>query len=144
MTRRKTQAEFEHEVGIVHNGNVEVLGKYVNSSTPILVRYKDCGHEEMKLPLKLLYAGHGCRKCRDKRASATKTKTTEQYVADLKRKGIDYIELLEEYKGIQYKIKVKNLKCGHIYSANAGNILNNGTGCPICHGEKDDYLFAKA
>ena len=143
MTRRKTQAEFEHEVGIVHKGNVEVLGKYVNSSVPVLVRYKDCGHEEMKLPLKLLYAGHGCRACRDKRASATKTKTTEQYIADLKKKGIDYIDVLEDYKGIQYKIKVKNLKCGHIYSANAGNILNNGTGCPICHGDKDTNLFKK-
>lgn len=144
MTRRKTQAEFEHEVGIVHNGNVEVLGNYINSSTPILVRYKDCGHEEMKSPLKLLYAGHGCRQCRDKKCSQTKTKTTEQYVADLKRNGVDYIEVLEEYKGVDCKIKVKNLKCGHVYSARAGNVLNKKSGCPICHGEKDDQLFVKA
>ena len=144
MTRRKTQAEFENEVNIAHNGNVEVLGQYVNSVTPILVRYKDCGHEETKIPAKLLYAKHGCRKCRDKKASATKTKTTEKYIADLKRKGLDHIEVLEEYKGIRSQIKVKNHKCGHVYSATAGNILNNESGCPICHGEKDTELFQMA
>ena len=144
MSKRKTQAEFVKEVNEKHNGNVEVLGQYIDCETPVLVRYKDCGHEEMKSPLKLLYAGHGCRKCRDKRCSKTKTKTTEKYISDLKNKGIDFIRVIGEYKGINQKIEVLNTKCGHTYSANAGNILSKGSGCPICHGEKDDALFAKA
>lgn len=140
MSKRKTQEEFVSEVKAIHGDNVEVLGQYITIETPILIRYKDCEHEEMKKPVKLL-AGHGCNICRFKRLSATKTKTTEQYCEDLLNKGIDYIKVLSEYKGVSQQIKVLNTKCGHTYSANAGNILNLKSGCPICHGDKDNVLF---
>lgn len=140
MTRRKTQAEFVSEVKAIHGDNVEVLEPYKTIETPIKIRYKDCGHEEMKKPIKLL-AGHGCRFCKDKKVSKTKTKTKEQYVNDLISHGIDYIEVLGEYKKGQYPLTVRNKKCGHIYSARADNILNRKSGCPICHGEKDTKSF---
>ena len=142
MSRRKTQEEFEKEVYEVHKDNVVILGKYQGLHTPIEVKYIDCGHEEMKLPIKLI-KGHGCIKCRFKRLSRVKTKTTEEYKSDLLQNGLDYIELLSEYNGVDGNIKILNKRCGHIYSARAGNILNRKSGCPICHGVKDDDTFRK-
>lgn len=140
LSRKKTHEEFVSEVKAVHGENVEVLEDYQGLHTPIKVRYKDCGHEEMKLPIKLLH-GHGCIQCRYKRLSSNKTRTTDQYKQDLLDNGVDYIEVLGEYTGVERLIEVRNLRCNHIYSARAGNILTNKSGCPICHGEKDDKSF---
>lgn len=139
MSRRKTQEEFVEEVNRVHNGNVEVLGLYEMIETPIKIRYRDCGHEEMKKPVKLLI-GQGCGQCRFKRLSKTKQRTKEQFVDDLHKKGIYYIEVLSDFNGVRDKITVRNSQCGHIYDANAGNILM-GSGCPKCHGMKSHDEF---
>lgn len=139
MSRKKTQEEFVEEVNKVHNGNVEVLGQYITTETPILVRFRDCGHEEMKKPIKMII-GHGCTKCRFERLSKVKTRTKEQYVEDLRKKGIDYIEVLGDFNGVERKITVKNMKCGHIYDANAGNVMQ-GSGCPKCQGYKTHDEF---
>lgn len=142
MSKRKTQKEFISEVKTIHGDNVEILDQYQTIMTPLRVRYKDCGHEEMKMPIKLLM-GHGCVLCKNKKLSNTKTKTTEQYCEDLLNKGLDNIKVLSEYKGTREKIKILNTDCGHTYFANAGNILNNKSGCPICHGHKDNKSFQK-
>lgn len=141
MTRRKTQIEFINDVRKVHGDNVEVLGEYVNNVTPVLIRYKDCGHEEEKLPVKLINKKHGCIQCRYIRLSETKTKSTNRYIRDLKSKGIDYIDILGEYNGVKEKVLVKNRKCGHTYEVNAGNLLNQESGCPICHGIKNPESY---
>lgn len=138
MSRKKTLEEFEIEIDKIHNGNVEILGDYVGNKIKILVRYKDCNHEEMKSPSKLL-AGQKCARCRGKRVSESKMHNTDY----IKEKLLENdIELLGEYKGLMYKSKVKNLKCRHIYDVQIGNAIK-GTGCPICHGFKDTEKFKK-
>lgn len=141
MSRKKTTEEFKKEVYKIFKNDVEVIGDYVNNHTKILVKFNCCGNEEYKLPTKLL-VGQGCSKCVGKRISQSKTKTTEQYKKDLIAKGIDYIKVLGEYKGVKKDVFVLNRKCGHKYKANASNILN-GSGCPICHGMKDTDKFTK-
>lgn len=101
----------------------------------------DCGHIDYKKPTKLL-CGQGCSLCRGKAISKSKTKTNEHFKKELEEKGINYIELLNEYTGKNNKIKIKNLKCNHIYEQISGNTLN-GSGCPVCHGMKDTTSFKK-
>lgn len=129
MSKRKTHEQFISEL---NNSNVEVLETYTGLHTKILVRYKDCGHEELKQPIKLL-RGQGCGKCKNKSISKAKIRSAEQYKKDLKARGIDYIEVTGNYTGIKNPVTVVNKLCGHEYSANAGNILQ-GSGCPICYG----------
>lgn len=136
MSKRKTKEQFIEEL---NDNNLEILGEYVNNKEKILVRYKNCGHEEMKAPIKLL-RGQRCGKCKGKSISKSKTRTTREYEKSLEDKGISDIELLGEYKGSRKKIKVKNTNCGHIYEAIASNI-ERGSGCPVCHGMKDTNKF---
>lgn len=143
LSRRKTQAEFEQEVAEVSFGNIEVLGKYERLTTPILIRYRDCGHQELKLPVKILI-GHGCTECRYKRLSKTKTKTDIDLQDKMKKHGIDYLEVLQPYKGVNQKILVRNLNCGHIYKCRPGNFIYRKSGCPICHGVKNTEIFKSA
>ena len=141
MSNKKTLEEFKREVFNVFGGNAEVIGEYINNKTKILVKFNCCGNEEYKIPTKLLI-GQGCSKCTGKRISKSKTKTTEQYKKDLLLKGIDYIEVIGQYKSSKENVYVLNKKCNHKYHTNAGNILN-GSGCPICHGMKDTNDFKK-
>lgn len=135
MSRKKTLEEFKKEVYQIFGDEVEVLGEYINIMTKIEVRYKSCGHTNMKTPTKLL-AGQGCGLCKNKTISKAKLKSTESYIERLKLKNIDYIKVMGEYTGSNKKIKVQNLKCNHIYEAIAHNILH-GSGCPKCKGLRD-------
>lgn len=139
MSKRKTDYEFKKEIEEKYGNEVKVLNKYINNKTKILVEYKECKHQEYKLPSKLLI-GQKCGKCKNKAISKAKTKTTNQFKQDLINKGIEHIEVLGEYKGLKNKIKVINKRCEHTYFALPNNILRN-SGCPICYGYKDTKMF---
>ena len=137
MSKRKTKEEFVAEL---NDDNVEVLGEYISNNTKLLVRYKDCSHEDYKKPSKLLY-GQRCSLCKGKTISKSKTKSKETFLQELSNAKIDYIDVLSEYTGVVTKIFVKNKKCGHEYYVKAGNLLYKESGCPICHGMKDTSKF---
>lgn len=136
MSARKTKEQFISELS---DSNIEVLGDYVSTHAKILVRYKDCQHEELKRPSKLL-AGQRCGKCAGKHISQTKTKSVQQFKDSLAEKGLLHLELIGEYHGVKKKISVKNNLCGHVYEVSANNVLQ-GSGCPVCHGFKDTGKF---
>ena len=139
MAVKKTKEQFIIELA---DSNIEVLGDYTGTHNKILVRYKDCGHEEEKEPIKLL-RGQRCGRCRGKAISKSKMKSSEQFRKDLLKNGIYNISLVGDYKGVTHKITVYNSDCGHTYQAQAGNVLR-GVGCPICHGFKDTKGFIEA
>lgn len=142
MSEKKKPEVFDQEVRNVWGDKVELLTPYTRGKDKVLVRFKECGHECWKSPNKLL-AGQGCgvKECHYGLLSRNKTRSSEQYLADLTAKGYHY-ELVSEFKGVGKKITVKNLDCGHTYTASAANILY-GSGCPVCHGMKDTEGFKK-
>ena len=139
MSVKKTKEQFIKELA---DDNIEVLGEYTGTHNKILIKYKDCGHEEEKQPIKLL-KGQRCGKCKGKSISIAKTKLKEQFQMDLLQSGIHNITLIGDYTGVKCKVTVYNSCCGHVYDALPGNILN-GVGCPICYGHKDTEGFVKA
>lgn len=56
--------------------------------------------------------------------------TNEEFLQKVNTK-LDYIEVLDKYKGSKVKVRYKCLKCGYISSARAGSLML-GHGCPIC------------
>lgn len=138
MSRRKTHDEFVSEVKTLCGDEVEILTEYKTNKDKVLARYKKCGHEDWKVPSKIL-AGQRCGQCRAKRVSEAKTKTQEYFEQRLKKTNSD-LEVLSRYRGLRENIKVKNNKCGHIYEVLANNIAH-GSGCPVCHGMKDTSEF---
>lgn len=132
MSRKKTHDEFLKELYTKNKHHMVVLEQYNGLHTKIKVRFTSCGHIREMKPSKLLM-GQGCghKECFSKRISDNKIiHNTNDKVKDLENMGY---ELLSDYRGLKYKIKVKNKKCGHVYEANTGNILS-GSGCPKCHG----------
>lgn len=141
MSRRKTHQEFLEELHLKNTNNIEVLGTYKTTDTKIKVLFKECGHVRYMTPKHLL-RGQGCghENCMSKKISHMKlSKKLDKRYGQFQDLGIT---LLSSFEGVKQNIKIKNNKCGHVYETNAGNVLG-GSGCPVCHGIKDDELFKK-
>lgn len=82
---RMPQDEFQRRVAEMHGAEYEVLGQYVNRTTPILMRHTVCGFEWNTRPSNFL-RGYQCPKC-----SRTGMSKIEQTVHDwLTEKGIPF------------------------------------------------------
>lgn len=118
------------------NPNIEVLGKYINSSTKILHKCKIDGYEWMAAPSKILF-GRGCPKC-----GGTIQKTHKEYADELAVINPN-VEVLGEYVNNRTKILHRCKIDGHEWYASPNNMLR-GHGCPVCvnkkRGTQEDYV----
>ena len=135
---QKTTASFAEDLAKV-SPDLLVIGEYVNSKTPILVRDSRCGHEWSARPNNLLN-GSGCPVCG--RASANKknlthakrrTKTTEQFRNEVAEINPDVL-VIGEYVNNKTPVECHCLVCSHVWSPYPTNLLR-GSKCPNCSRE---------
>lgn len=126
---KKTQAEFEQDLQ-KKNPLIIVLGKYTNTSTPILVKCKICNNEWQARPGNLLI-GHGCPKCARKRVGQRNRLTHEQFLERMKLKGNPNTIILGRYVNSKTKILCKCKNCGHEWMATPDTLLHR-RGCYLC------------
>lgn len=133
--QRKSQEQFVSELSS-KNQNIEVLGVYVNSKTHIEVKCKKCGYIWAPFPNSLL-RGTGCPQC-----AGNKKRTHEEFI-DLLKEINPEVEVLENYKNTDAKIKVKCKNCGKEWYTSPNNLLD-GHGCGRCVGRKNHNDFVEA
>lgn len=128
-----TQSQFEDRVKESTDDEFEVIGKYINTETKILVKHKTCNHEYTVRPSNLL-KGRGCPKC------ANRLEITDNLfkkrVSELV--GEDYT-FLEDYKDSSTPIKVQHRECGFTYNIAPNNFFR-GRRCPQCTSSKGEKL----
>ncbi len=132
MPKKKTHEEFVRELAEI-SPMISVKGSYINASTRIDVKCKECGHEWAPLPSSLVNAKSGCPQCAKARRAARQRKTHEEFLKELSCRGINSIEVLEEYSGTDVKILVRCKDCGNEWKIAPGH-LQSGRGCPKCSG----------
>lgn len=130
---KKTNKQFLKELRRI-NPDVEPLEEYTEYDTKILCRCEICGNEWKITPNKLLH-NRGCPICAIKNRADNQRKTNEQFLKELKAIN-QAVEPLEEYVNNRTKIKVKCLKCNHIWEPTPDRLINKKRGCPICAIEK--------
>lgn len=112
--------------------SIEVLGNYVDTSTKIEVRCKNCGHVWSAPPVMLL-SKSGCPKC-----AGNQKKTTQEFCSDLEAINPN-IEVIGEYVTSKTKLEVSCKRCGWKWKATP-NVLLRGSGCPNCYRGSTSYL----
>lgn len=132
MPKRKTHEEFICELAEI-SPTITVKGIYINANTRIDVKCEKCGYEWMPLPSSLVNAKSGCPRCAKEYRAGLQRKTHKQFLDELMRRGIDSIEVLEEYSGIDVKLLVRCKDCGNEWKVTPGH-LQGGRGCPKCSG----------
>lgn len=137
-TLKKTHLEFVNELNAI-NPNIEVIGKYTGSTNKIKVKCKIDGYERYGYPTRLLGNKYECPKC-----AGVSKRTTDEFKKDLYKVNKN-IEVLEEYKNVGEKIRVKCNIHEYEWSATSNHLLH-GVGCPICsssNAEKDIFEILK-
>lgn len=120
----KTHEDFMAEVE-KKNSKLKVVGKYINSRTKIEVECLLCKHHWFSSSGNIL-KGFGCPECQKRRNS----KTNEEFLCEAEQKAPN-IEIIDDYAGVNTKIRVKCKKCENIWLITPHNLLS-GKGCPHC------------
>ena len=136
MPKKITHEEFIEKIK-VKNPNIEILGKYINSRTKIKGKCKICDH--------IWYpkAGEikGCPKCDKLNRGNKLRKTHKQFVEEINKINPN-IEILEEYKNNNTKIRCRCKLDGYEWSTRPRQLLS-GNGCHKCWESKNRTIQAK-
>lgn len=110
--------------------HIKLTGNYVNMSTPI-----DCYCEKhdvyWKTTAQNILFGHGCIECGKEKLSKQHIYTQSEFENLIKFVNPD-IEVISDYKGMEYDVTVKCKKCGYAWTLNAQSLKANGTRCKKC------------
>ena len=120
--KRHTRHELQEYIDEHHPGG-EVIGEYVNHSTPVKIRCV-CGNEWMVPPTNIMTRGSWCMKCSGKAKSDTKK--LQQYIDENHPGG----KVLDEYINALTKIRFQCAE-GHIWRVKPGYV-RHGQWCPVC------------
>lgn len=113
---------------------IELIGDYINTITPVLVRCKICGHEWMAYPGNLL-KNYGCPLC------SGRYKDNEIFLKELSE-VTNTILPLEKYNGFNTKILCKCLICNRQFKRTPQKLLQY-RGCPFCKMSKGEKIIKK-
>ena len=102
---------------------------YKNSQTKVKCKCNVCGHEWFTRPYSLL-AGHGCRKCFDKKNSDRLTHTLEEVNEKIHNNGVD-VTIIGDFINMKNKCLVKCDKCGYEWKTIPSDLCR-GHKCPKC------------
>ena len=159
LTKKITQKEFEEQLNKV-NPDIIAMEPYKNITTPIEFKCKKCKCIWKTIPRNIIRnnnAKDNCPKCRkikmlinvldNNKINVTKsdiniineladynysTKYNTNEITWLMSKINPDIEILEEYIGIDHKIKCRCKKCDTVWNPKPHHLLN-GHGCPTCN-----------
>ena len=139
--KRDTE-DFKKEVRLLYGDEYEVLGEYISTNMPILMKHKTCGKEFMRIPREFKQ-GVLCPTCR----RPNYHETTDSFKKRIKLERGDRYDLLDEYRGARERTLFLCKKCGGKFFSTPDNVIR-GHGCPKCsisRGEEkiDDWLKAK-
>lgn len=121
-----------------YNGEYEILGNYINSATPILIKHKICGNEYMQIPNNHLR--RRCFKCH-----GTPRKTNSEFQEISNKIHNNQYTLISDYIGANSIVKLLHNKCMKEFDIIAYSHLRGGK-CSYCFnstGENfiNDYLL---
>jgi hypothetical protein len=102
-----------------------LVGDYVNTITPVLLKHKNCGQTFKCVPSQFL-SGSRCVYC-----GKMFYKSHEYLKNEVHQLVENEYSVLGEYKGSETKILMRHNKCGHEYMVKPANFLS-GKRCPNC------------
>lgn len=149
LLKTKNTKWYKQKVFNLVGNSYKVLGKYINSSTPIKMKHTICNYEWCVTPNNFL-KGRRCPRCKFKRLSENWSKDHKANILD-KTKLLDYIDrirsygfiVLGTYSGFHKKIEVACPKCNYHWNPRFDDLLYNKTSCPRCTKESKGEKFVR-
>ena len=121
-----THENFIDELKSKFGDKYEVLTRYKNSTTPLLVKNTECGHI-YKIKRQDILAGKRCFEC-----YGSKKYTQKEFEKKFKEKGLLGYSVVGVYKGIAKHVDIKHDICGTVFPIKPRDYFNQGKHCPVC------------
>lgn len=118
MAKRKTHEEFVKEVSDLVGEEYEVLGKYVNAKTKLLIKHNKCSHEWDITPDDFL-RGRRCPKCQHR----SFRKTTEEFQKEVDIISKGNYKVVGEYINAKTKIDILDVSSNEIFTITPSSFL---------------------
>lgn len=134
-----TNQEFLHRVEVAWGHKVSVLDSYTGSKNHVTCRCNICGNVWKVKPNNLTYLRRGCPKCGTANMARKQALTDEQFREKVRQSNCGEVEILGKYVSAKRHIKVRCLKCGHVWSPAADSLMQ-GFGCPACTSSKGENV----
>lgn len=137
MPKKKTHEEFVNDIAQI-NPNIEILGKYIKSSSKILCRCKICNHEWETQANNLRY--QGCPACGILKRSNKLRKSIENFIKQANeiyknKYNYDKVDYVNDKTPIiitcPIHVDFKQIPSNHL----------QGKGCPECAKKQNGELF---
>jgi len=131
--RYRTTDEFKEMVNNLYGEEYSILGDYINSIIPLLIKHNICGASWETTPNKIL-SGEKCPECfKFKR-------THEDFVEWVKENTNNEYIVLSTYINANTHILMKHniSECGHEWNVYPTNFMDKNTRCPSCAKRKEN------
>lgn len=132
MTENMGHENYVRKLKEKHNGEIEVLGKYINTYTKISHTRKTCGHTWNAAPGNVLLDNFSCPECRAKAKAKAKQMQHDEYKQEVYKLYNGGVEVLEQYINSLTSI-LHEFPCGHIKKVTPKRI-REGYNCLKCRG----------
>ena len=133
MPTKYTSDEIIKKINQKHNNTIYVnKDELVDCQTNVEFTCNICGYKWKTKPYSVI-AGHGCRRCYDKRNSENRITPLNVLNEKLKHSGCN-AQIIGEYIDTKHKALAKCDKCGYEWRTNPNDMLR-GHGCPKCNDE---------
>lgn len=113
--------------------NIEVLGTYAGSKTPIAFKCNIDDSVWVTTPDNIMHH-FGCPECSRHALSQKQTQTKEHFV-ELVNNRNPHLEIIGDYKGLKFAIKCRCKDCGYEFERIADKLANRKCRCPQCSGK---------
>lgn len=131
MPKKYTHEIFVNKLNEIFKKRITLNDSiYKDSQTKVKCKCNVCGYEWFARPYSLL-AGHGCRKCYDKKNSNKRTHTIEEVNEKIHNNGVE-VTIIGDYSNMKNKCLVKCDKCGYEWKTVPSDLCR-GHGCPKCN-----------
>lgn len=127
---RKTHDEFIKEVYNLVKDEYTIIGTYINNNTKVEIKHNTCGHVYEVKPSNFLN-GKRCPKCAIKKRAEKRKLSNEDFLNKIPLDFKTEYKILDTYKKMHDKIRVKHLICGFEWLIEPNAIIR-GNRCPMC------------
>lgn len=132
---KKDKNTFVQQMKLI-NPNIKIIGDYINARTKIKCKCK-LHNKIWDITPDALLRGQGCPDCKLEKLKISNA----EFLLRLKENNNNVLPL-EEYKGMDVKMKCKCLKCGNEWEVEPHSLLA-GHRCPNCNNYKGELKINK-
>ncbi|EGT3757670.1 DUF2726 domain-containing protein [Clostridioides difficile] len=137
---RKTTDKFKSEISSLSGTEYEIIGEYINSSTPILFKHNLCGKTFKMRPTDFL-KGQRCPYERYKKSANSNTINFNIIKENVEQLGKGDYKIIGEYRGASKKAKFFHVSCGNYFYMEPTRFINGGIRCPHCYRSKGEEVI---